>query len=94
MPVIFDNIENHLIQGLKDSLEVSKRADFCVGYLNLRGWKQLAKYVESLDSAEDSRCRLLVEMQKPDEELVQEYFSRLETHPIDNQQAILIRKKH
>lgn len=93
MPVIFDNIENHLIQGLKDSLEVSRRADFCVGYFNLRGWKQVARYIEGWDGNDDNRCRLLVGMQKPDDELIQEYFSRIEQQPIDNQQAILIRKK-
>lgn len=93
MPVIFDNIENHLVQGLRDSLEVSRRADFCVGYFNLRGWKQVAKYIEAWNGGEENRCRLLVGMQKADEELIQEYFSRIELQPIDNQKAILIRKK-
>ena len=49
MPKIFDNIENYLIDGLKKTLEVSLKADFCVGYFNLRGWKHLSGLVEKYE---------------------------------------------
>ena len=64
MPKIFDNIENYLLDGLKKTLEVSLKADFCVGYFNLRGWKHLSALVEKYEGTEDSCCRLLIGMQQ------------------------------
>jgi len=94
MPRIFDNIERALLSALRESIEVSDRADFCVGYFNLRGWKQLDSYIEGWDGGEGNCCRLLVGMQKPPQEELRAAMS-LVSHEegIDNQTAVRLRKK-
>ncbi len=49
MPTIYDNINKHLEEGLNKTLETSKRADFCIGYFNLRGWWIIADNVEKME---------------------------------------------
>ena len=34
---------------LQDALDVSFRADFCVGHFNLRGWRGLAPFIDRWD---------------------------------------------
>jgi len=69
MPTIYDNIERKLIKGLRDLLPDAYAAAFCVGYLNLRGWDQIADFVQKLPGgSEDRACRVLVGMHRPPEE--------------------------
>jgi len=99
MPKIYDNIENHLTTGLKETISLSKRVDFCVGYFNLRGWKEIAREVDNLsgdsiyenDNDIHRTCRLLVGMQKLPIDLLRDSF--LEKEDIDNSTANKLKKQ-
>lgn len=101
MPKIYDNIENHLTKGLNETLELSHRADFCVGYFNLRGWKEVADKIDSLtgESVNEGTentvryCRLLVGMQKMPSDILREHFYSDENHLIDNAEALKLKKR-
>jgi SNF2 family DNA or RNA helicase len=94
MPRIFDNIEQELLPALQETLEVADRADFCVGYFNLRGWKQLDHFVERWSGGEGHCCRLLVGMQRlPAEELRAALSVTRQETQIDNQTALRLKKR-
>ena len=92
MPRIFDNIALSLLPGLSDSLRISERADFCVGYFNLRGWRQIDYLIDAWPGGEGSCCRIIVGMQKLPQDELREKLS-LTSGPADMDQQAAIRLK-
>ena len=92
MPKIYDNIKTHLKEGLITTLESSCRADFCVGYFNLRGWKLVQNQINSFSGGEDC-CRLLVGMQRPEEDLLRTALTRIDKGMMDNPTALAMKKE-
>ena len=93
MPRIFDNLESTstLLPALQETLVLSSRADFCVGYFNLRGWGALAPYVDEWKPS-DGPCRVLIGMQRLPHEALKDALSLLDrSAAIDNQAAHRLR---
>lgn len=94
MPRIFDNIESPLIDALRETLGVSQRADFCVGYFNLRGWKSLDSCIETWAGGDGNQCRLLVGMQRLPSDDLRASLSVVPTDDgVDNQTALRARRR-
>ena len=75
LPRIFDNIDQELLPVLNETLEGADKADFCVGYFNLRGWKQIDGHIDSWGGGEGNACRLLIGMHKSPSMNVRELLS-------------------
>lgn len=89
MPRIFDNLtpQSSLQPALQTTLERASRADFCVGYFNLRGWSGLASYVDKWPE-HSGACRLLIGMHSsPHDELRKALSFRDGSRRVDNQIA-------
>lgn len=94
MPRIFDNIESRLLSALRDTLEVAERADFCVGYFNLRGWRQIDSLVDEWAGGEGHCCRLLVGMQQMPQDQLRSAMSVVNGgDDIDQATAIVLKRK-
>ncbi len=102
MPTIYDNIEKHLDVGLNRTLENKTRADFCIGYFNLRGWKLISEMVNKLqgdflpEEFEDENkyySRVLVGMQKLPKDEIRDFLSENNQKRLDNKETKLLIKK-
>ena len=95
MPRIFDNISEQLQFALISTLHSAQRADFCVGYFNLRGWRVLQPYIDPWPGTETQRCRLLIGMHRSPQEDIRTLFSLTarEDSLIDNQRLVRLRRQ-
>lgn len=96
MPRIFDNITEHMQSALIRTLENAQRADFCVGYFNLRGWKLLSPQIETWRGNESQRVRLLIGMNRTPQEDVRTLFSLKHINDddlIDNTQLVRLKRQ-
>ena len=93
MPRIFDNIELSFLPTLQESLRLAHRADFCVGYFNLRGWKKISSQIDEWNGGSANCCRLLVGMQSAPQDELRKYFSLTQQQEIDNATVIRLKKQ-
>jgi len=94
MPRIFDNIDLELLPALRQTLDISARADFCVGYFNLRGWKSIDALIEKWAGGDGQQCRLLVGMQRlPQDELREAYSLLPHEDQMSNQAVIRLKRR-
>jgi hypothetical protein len=94
LPRIFDNIESSLLPALRETLSISARGDFCVGYFNLRGWKSIDDLIANWSGKESHQCRLLVGMQRlPQDELRIGLGNASGDESLDNQSAARLKRK-
>ncbi|MEH2084179.1 MAG: helicase-related protein [Nostoc sp.] len=94
MPRIFDNIDLQLLPILRETLKISYRADFCVGYFNLRGWRRIDDLIEQYVGSENACCRLLIGMQSLPSDEVHAAFSLVSSDGrIDNSSIVRFKKR-
>jgi superfamily II DNA or RNA helicase len=93
MPRIFDNIEQKLLGALQETLEISERADFCVGYFNLRGWRHLDRFMERWQGGAKPCCRLMIGMQEKPEDELRRVFSLRGDQEIDQATVVRLKKR-
>ena len=102
MPKIIDNININLSKELKETLSTAKRADFCVGYFNLRGWGEVADMIDDLkgeeitegdDETHHRYCRLLVGMHKTPDDLIRDFYRNPQEFQLNNAKASSMKKR-
>ncbi len=94
MPRIFENIDQQLLPALRETLELSQRADFCVDYFNLRGWKEIDSLIEPWPNGDGHCCRLLVGMAKlPQDERVDACRLPRYDGELDDQTAVSLKHR-
>jgi superfamily II DNA or RNA helicase len=93
VPRIFDNIDERLLPALRQTLTTAIRADFSVGYFNLRGWKQIAAAFDGWPGGPGHCGRLLVGMQRHPRDELRAALRFFEEPGMDNQTALRLKQE-
>jgi hypothetical protein len=93
MPTIYDNIVQRLLSALSAALTLSGRADFCVGYFNLRGWREIDHLIERWAGGPGQQCRLLIGMQKLPQQELHDLLTHEGVQELDNATAALLKRR-
>lgn len=93
MPRILDNIDQSLLPSLQNTIQSAYRADFCVGYFNLRGWRHIAQAFDNWDGGIGKCCRVLVGMQRAPQDEIRAAFRVTPDNDIDNQTVLRLKKQ-
>lgn len=94
MPRIFDNIALHLLPDLREALNASYRADFCVGYFNLRGWNEIGEHIDTWTGCDGQCVRLLIGMQRLPQDELRTYYQFIKSEgELDNSTKLRLKKK-
>lgn len=94
MPRIFDNISVALLPALTRTLDTAYRADFCVGYFNLRGWHSVESHIDHFAGGDGQCCRLIVGMPQSPHETLREELSLVRSEAaLDNATAIRLKRR-
>ena len=89
-----NTIKQYLRPALAETMRVAQRADFCVGYFNLLGWRSIDDNVEKWAGGAGHCCRILVGMQRLPHEHLRAARSLSPDRPeLDNQTALRFKKR-
>ncbi len=96
MPNIYDNSDDRskFLNAINKTLNVSYRSDFCVGYFNLRGWKEISAQIDKLKGGEENCCRLIIGMQKQSSEILYNYIKNTEFADMRQSDVFNLKKKY
>ena len=87
MPNIYDNIEAKILDGLTAAFtaDQTQRADICVGYINLRGWRCIADAIDGLPGDDGKPpCRLIVGMPNDSDRVLHNHYAQVKEIPTAN----------